>query len=812
VQSASLSFANPAGLARPVAAGGRQLALAASLALVSTLALVSVLGQANPHRPTTTLSKAERTALSRILGGLDPSLRIAFAGSELETANAPQHLHARFTSAGLRLNIPGAELRMRATSLRAGDHTAALAPARPRLLGGRAVYEHPALREWYANGPQGLEQGFTLERPRHSAAHVQISLAVSPEAHPKLLPGAGGVAFSGGLRYGHLTASDARGRAVPSWMTVSGSTVELHLDVRRASYPINVDPLFEHAQLSAGEEGGDWFGYSVALSGDGGTAIVGGPHARGETGAAWVFARSGTSWTPQAELSLPAAAGAASRPGAAVRGASSEEETAGYHFGARVVLSADGDTAVVSSPGFEGGLGAVWVFTRTGSAWGAPTKLAAGGAERGEGRFGRGVALTPDGTSVVVGAPRDANGTGAAWLFKRNGSGWAAGPELTAPDAVGEAHFGGSVAISAHADTVLVGGPGDDGYVGKAWVFARQAEGFGVPTTLHGAPASAGEGRFGRDVALSAEGDTALIGAPGEAAGAGGAYVFARSSGLWSQQGPELTGGEEAGEGGFGHSTALTADGATALIGGPQDGGGATVGAAWEFARSGGAWAQQGAKLVVGAAGAHGQFGYDVALDAAADTALIGALRPNGTALGSAWVLTTEPPSEGGSGSEPPPKKGRKQPPSSTPTPIGGVLGFSEAHPLTSAQQSAVATTSRVRLASRTIYVRGKGRAAVKLVCSDGSTRCAGRLTLATYRRAGRRIVKTAIGSAKFTIAPGKATVALTLTSRGRRYLSARRGRLSGALSILDPPAKAQTAAVKVRVQRAAVRRRAARR
>jgi hypothetical protein len=112
-----------------------------------------------------------------------------------------------------------------------------------------------------------------------------------------------------------------------------------------------------------------------------------------------------------------------------------------------------------------------------------------------------------------------------------------------------------------------------------------------------------------------------------------------------------------------------------------------------------------------------------------------------------------------------------------------------------------------VSLASRTIYVRGRGRAAIKLACSGGSTRCSGRLVLVAYRRAGRRIVKKTIGTAGFSIAPGRSTVTLALTSLGRRYLSAKHGRLGGTLSILAPPARAQAASVKLRVQAVTVRR-----
>ena len=105
------------------------------------------------------------------------------------------------------------------------------------------------------------------------------------------------------------------------------------------------------------------------------------------------------------------------------------------------------------------------------------------------------------------------------------------------------------------------------------------------------------EGHFGQSVALSADGNTALVGAPTAGSGAGAVLVFTRTGSTWTQQ-AELTptSGEEIGSGGFGSSVALSKDGDTAVIGAPGDTGG--VGAAWVFTRSEtGTWTQQGAKL-----------------------------------------------------------------------------------------------------------------------------------------------------------------------------------------------------------------------
>ena len=96
-----------------------------------------------------------------------------------------------------------------------------------------------------------------------------------------------------------------------------------------------------------------------------------------------------------------------------------------------------------------------------------------------------------------------------------------------------------------------------------------------------------GTGRVGYDVAVSADGNTALVGGRYGIRGAGAAWVFTRTAGVWSQQGGKLVGTGHTGEGELGHisegefglAVALSADGNTALVGGPQDDSGR--GAAW---------------------------------------------------------------------------------------------------------------------------------------------------------------------------------------------------------------------------------------
>jgi hypothetical protein len=119
--------------------------------------------------------------------------------------------------------------------------------------------------------------------------------------------------------------------------------------------------------------------------------------------------------------------------------------------------------------------------------------------------------------------------------------------------------------------------------------------------------------------------------------------VFARSRGIWSQQGKKLVGSGAVGGARQGTSVALSADGNTALIGGPNDNpwdrsvpfGLGPAGAAWVFTRTDGIWSQQGEKLV--STGAARQ-AISVALSADGNVAIAGGLSSDGG--GSSSVFT----------------------------------------------------------------------------------------------------------------------------------------------------------------------------
>jgi hypothetical protein len=447
----------------------------------------------------------------------------------------------------------------------------------PRAVRGRVVYARPGgVSEWYAAGPLGVEQGFTLaRRPAGGSGAVTLALAVGglrarlAGSQVEFLGRSGQVV----LRYGGLMALDARGRRLTARLFLSGSRLLVRVGDRGAVYPLRIDPLFQQGpKLTPSDESlFGTFGISVALSADGNTALVGGSHA------AWVFMRSRGTWTQQGSK------------------LTASDETGASGFGSSVALSADGNTALIGGLVDNSNTGAAWVFTRSGSTWTQQGSKLTASDETGQGHFGSSVALSSDGNTALIGGPADNSNTGAAWVFTRSGSTWTQqGSKLTASDESMGGMFGYSVGLSADGNTALIGGPenvalGSSGVIsGAAWVFTRSGSAWSQQGPKLTASDQAGLlAVFGWSVALSSDGSTALIGGPLDKVdlvkklGVGAAWVFTRSGSTWTQQGPKLTASDETGLGLFGWSAALSSDGSTALIGGPFDGG--FDGAAWAF-------------------------------------------------------------------------------------------------------------------------------------------------------------------------------------------------------------------------------------
>jgi hypothetical protein len=358
----------------------------------------------------------------------------------------------------------------------------------------------------------------------------------------------------------------------------------------------------------------DLFGFSVAISGD--TAVAGSIFnkvgSNEKQGAAYVFNKSGGTWTQQAKLV-------------------DSDGSVDDEFGLSVAIS--GDTVAVGSYKSDIGpnenQGSTSIFVRSGTTWTRQAKLTAGDGAA-QDLFGYSVAI--DGDTVAIGAVEKAVGIyaaqGAAYVFVRSGGSWVQQASLRDEGGFTSDSFGKSVALSG--DTLVVGADrydvGTNRDQGVAYVFVRNG---GV--WVQQAKLTAGDGiqydRFGQSVAI--HGDTIVIGsqaepngsstiaqledpAPTPATNQGAAYVFQRQDGVWTQQ-AKLIANDGAANDAFGYSVALSGDALAVGAFGVDIGPNALQGAVYVFTRSLGVWTQR-SKLTAGDGRIYDDLGYSVGI------------------------------------------------------------------------------------------------------------------------------------------------------------------------------------------------------
>ncbi len=413
----------------------------------------------------------------------------------------------------------------------------------------------------------------------------------------------------------------------------------------------------------------DRFGRNVAISGDGNTLVVGAPledstatgingdqldNSASNSGAAYVFVRSSTgSWRQQAYIK-------ASNTGSFDQ------------FGAAVSISDNGNTLIVgafgedsTATGINGdeainsasASGAAYVFVRSSTAgtWSQQAYLKASNTGAGD-NFGRGVSISGDGTTLIVGAPFEdstatgingdeasngASASGAAYVFVRSStdSTWSQQVYLKASNTGGNDQFGTAASISSNGNTIIVGARGEGSsamgingdessdtafLAGAVYVFVRSSTDSSWSQQAYlKASNTDGDDQFGVAVSVSDDGNTLVVGALFEdstatgingnqtssgADGSGAAYLFVRSStGTWSQQAyikASNTGADDS----FGNYVSISGDGNTFVVSAPNEDSIATgingdqgnvsilsnFGAAYLFVRSStGTWSQR---------------------------------------------------------------------------------------------------------------------------------------------------------------------------------------------------------------------------
>lgn len=312
-------------------------------------------------------------------------------------------------------------------------------------------------------------------------------------------------------------------------------------------------------------DSGDQLGTSVAISGDGQTAVAGADLADNNTGAAFVFSdRSGT-FTQIAKL-----VGTGALQG--------DEE------GMSVAISADASTIVVTAPFSNGDDGAAFVFTKSGGTYKQVQELTV--QTSGIDLLGFDAAVSSDGSTIVLGAPIANNQAGFAEVFTKAGATWKQTAQLVGNNTAAGDNFGFTVAVSGSGTTVAAGSPSSNGNDGSAYVFTKSGGTFTQASQVLPPAGTTSGAQAGQSVGISSDGSVVAIGAGRQNQDAGAVFVATKKKGTFAvtatDTAPNPAPGDELGFTNV--STAVAGDG-SAIISGARGANG-QIGAAFVFPAS----------------------------------------------------------------------------------------------------------------------------------------------------------------------------------------------------------------------------------
>lgn len=347
----------------------------------------------------------------------------------------------------------------------------------------------------------------------------------------------------------------------------------------------------------------DMFGASVAISADGSTAVVGAQNHAGGEGAVYIYARHKKHWKLTTEMADP-------------------NGTASDYFGISVAIAADASSIIVGADGTNQNTGVAYIFTRHGKKWRQSGQISASDGATWS-YFGEQVVLSLDGSTAVIGSYGAKNGQGSAYVFAHKGGKWKQTAKLTASDGAPVDQFGTTVAITDDGSTIVVGAsskPAGDA-VGAAYVFARDGKKWTQSAELNDPDGTAGD-EFGYSVAIAGDGSLVAVGAKGVSSAQGTAYLFAPQDGSWAQVSQVNASDGTAGDS-FGASVRTTSNGSVLAVGATGHDG--TIGAEYVFVKHGKKW-KQVSELAPSDGASSDLFGLTAAMTPSGSTLVVGAM------------------------------------------------------------------------------------------------------------------------------------------------------------------------------------------
>ena len=312
-----------------------------------------------------------------------------------------------------------------------------------------------------------------------------------------------------------------------------------------------------------GLQQGQFLGWSLALSANGLVAAGGAPaynrsgtNGTDYTGAAYVYANTGGTWSAPITLST------------------SGLPTGGF-IGGAMAVSANGQQVIAGAETTNTDTGAVYLYNETGGSWSntpARTSLTPPTGMVG-GYFGEGLAVSANGQFLFVGTrPTTGSTQGEIYAYSLSGGTWSNPMGLPMTGIPNGVDAGGVLAVSANGQVVVAGVPQENSAQGEVYVWTQNTNGtwknpvaLALPSTLSGAGTIS---FFGQAVAISADGTEILAGAPGANNTIGAAYVYTDTGGTWSTT-PVMLSTNLANANSFGTSVALSPNGQTAFMGLP---------------------------------------------------------------------------------------------------------------------------------------------------------------------------------------------------------------------------------------------------